>query len=92
MHKSVKCSFLTSYMLKTPSLLTQGFKNNKKVQDKIFNNMCNYGARAECRSGRISASSYLGVDTRNYQYHLLNPIPLDYIKGYITEDAIGDRA
>ena len=31
-HKAVKYSSLFSYMLKTPSLITQGFKKNKKAQ------------------------------------------------------------
>ena len=31
-HKAVKYSSLFSYMLKTPSLITQGLKKNKKAQ------------------------------------------------------------
>ena len=82
----VKYSSLLSYMLKRPSLLTQVFNNNKKTQKKLFNNMCNFGARAEWRNGRRAFSSYLDVEIRNYKYHL------DCISGYIIEDAIGDRA
>ena len=38
-HKAVKCYYLLSYMLKPPSLLTQGFKKNKKAQ-KISSKIC----------------------------------------------------
>ena len=53
--------------------------------------MCNFGAQAEWRNGRRSVSSYLDVEISNDQYHMVNPIPLDCITGYIIEDAIGDR-
>ena len=82
---------LSSYMLKPTYLLTQEFKNNKKAQEKLFKHMCNFGARAEWRNVRRSTSSYLDVDIRNDQYRLVNPTHLDWIKGYISEGAIGDR-
>ena len=63
----VKYSSLLSYMLKPTYLLTQGFNNTKKARDKLFNHMCNFGAWAEWRNGRRSASSYLDVDIRNDQ-------------------------
>ena len=53
--------------------------------------MCNFGERVEWRNGRRAVSSYLDVDIKNDQYLLVNPTPLDCIKGYIMEDAIGDR-
>ena len=67
MQRVVKYYSLSSYLLKYPSLLTQGFNKNNKAQEKLFNRMCNFGARAEWRNGRRSLSSYLGVDIRNYQ-------------------------
>ena len=87
----VKYSSLSSYMLKPPSLPTQGFNKNNKAQEKLFNHMCNFGERTEWRNGRRAVSSYLDVEIRNDQYRLVNPTPLDCIKGCITEDAIGDR-
>ena len=54
--------------------------------------MCNFGARYEWRNGRRAISSYLDVETRNYQYRLVNSKTLDFIAGYIMKDAIGDRA
>ena len=91
-HKAVKCYYLLSYMLKPPSLLTQGFKKNKNSQEKIFKHMRGFGARAEWRNGRRAASYYLDVETRNHQYCLVNPTPLDCTKDYIMGGAIGDRA
>ena len=67
MQQVVKYSSLSPYMLKPPSLLTQGFEENKKAQENIFKNMCNLGARAEWGDGRRAASSYIDVDTREYQ-------------------------
>ena len=87
----VKYYSLLSYMLKPPSLITQVFNKNKKAQKKLFNHMCNFGAQAEWRNGKRAFSSYLDVEISNYQYHLVNPTPLDCITGYIIEDAIGDR-
>ena len=91
MQRVVKYSSLSSYMLKPPSLLTQGFNKNKKAQEKLFNHMCNFGARLEWRNGRIVVSSYLDVKIRNDQYRLVNPTPLDCIAGYIMGDDTGDR-
>ena len=54
--------------------------------------MCNFLVQVEWRNGRRSVSSHLDVDISNDQYHMINPTPLDYITGYIIEDAIGDRA
>ena len=53
--------------------------------------MCNFGAHAEWRNGRRSVSFYLDVDIINDQYRLVNTTPLDCVKCYIMEDAIGDR-
>ena len=53
--------------------------------------MYGFGARAVRRNGKIAVSSYLDVDTRKYQYYMLNPTPLDCIVGYIMEDAVDDR-
>ena len=53
--------------------------------------MCSFGAREDWREGRSVFSSYIYVDTRNDQYRLLNPTPLDCIVGYIMEDYVGDR-
>ena len=41
----VKYYSLLSYILKPPSLLTRGFNKNKKAHEKLFNHMCNFGAR-----------------------------------------------
>ena len=83
---------LLSYMLKAPSLLAQGFNNNKKAQEKLFNHMCTFGSREEWINGRRSVSSYIDVEIRNDQYCLINPTPLDCITCYTTEDDIGDRS
>ena len=57
----------------------------------IFNNMCEFWEREECRSGIESFSCYIYVGTRKYQDRLLNPTHLERITGYIIEDAVGDR-
>ena len=88
----VKYFSLLSYMLKPPSLLAQGFKKNNKAQENLFNHMCHFGVQAEWGNGRISVSSYLDVDIRNDQDHLVNLTPLDCISGFIIEYSIGDRA
>ena len=54
--------------------------------------MCNFGSRAVWRNFIRAVGSYLDVDTRIYQYRLLNPTPLDCITGYIIEDSVGDRS
>ena len=92
MQQDVKSSSISSYMLKTPSLLAQGFNKNKKAQENIFNHMCNFEARVEWGDGSSAIRSSLGVDIRNDKYCLVNPTPLDCIIGYIMEDAIGDRS
>ena len=43
----LKYSSLLSYMLKPPSLLTQGFNDNKKAQETLFKHMCNFGEQVE---------------------------------------------
>ena len=91
MQRFVKSSFLSSYMLKPPSLLTQVFNNNKKAQYNIFSHMCSFGSQAEWRNGKRAASSYLDVETIKYQYLLVNSTPLECITGYIMMDSIGDR-
>ena len=92
MQRVVKYYSLLSFMLKNTSLLTQGFNKNKKSQEKLLNHMCNFGAREEWRTGRISVSSYIDVKISSDQDRLVNPTPLDCITGYTIEDAIGDRA
>ena len=88
---SVKYSYLQSYMLKPPSLLTQGFKYNNLTQQKLFKCMYKFGAQSEWSSGRRYVSSYIDVDTIKYQYSLLNTNHLGFISGYIIQDAVGDR-
>ena len=88
----MKYSSLSSYMLKPTYLLTQGFNENKKAEEKLFMHMRNFGARAEWRNGRISVSSYLDVNIRNDQYRLVNPIPFNCITGYIMDVDICDRS
>ena len=78
-------------MLKTPSFLTEGFKDINKAQEKIFKNVCDFVACIAWRSKRIASRYYINVDTIECQEHLLNPIPLECITGYIMEDAVGDR-
>ena len=90
--KIVKYSSLLSFMLKHTSLLTEGFKENKKSQEDLFKIMFNFGSLSVCRNGRRSVSSYIDVDTRKYQYRLLNPTPLECISGYIMEDSVGYRS
>ena len=51
-HQAVKYSSISSCMLKPPSLLTQGFKENKKSQYNAFKHMYNFGARSVWRNGR----------------------------------------
>ena len=53
--------------------------------------MCDFGAWEELSNIRRSVSSYLDVDTRKYQYRLLNPTLLEFIAGNIMEDTICDR-
>ena len=79
MQQSAKDASISSYMLKTPFFITKGFKDNKKAKDKLFKNMCSFGARLDWRSRKRVASYYLDVETRKYQDRLLNPNPLDYI-------------
>ena len=43
----VKYYFLSSYMWKPPSLLTQVFNKNKTAQENIFKHICNFRARSE---------------------------------------------
>ena len=88
----VKYYSLSSYMLKPPFLLTQGFNKNKKSQGKLFSHMCNFGAREEWRNGKRSVCSYLDVEISNNQDRLVNPNPLDCIVGYILEHAICDSS
>ena len=91
MQKAVKYYSLSSYMLKPSNLLTKGFDKNRETRDKLFKQMCNFGLRTEWREVRIVVSYYIDVETTKYQYRLLNPTTLDYISGYIMEDAVGDR-
>ena len=75
----MKYYYIYPYMLKPPNLLLQGFK--KKAQDKLFKHMCKFGEREEWSNGGRDVSSYIDVDTRKDQFHLLNPTPLDCIPG-----------
>ena len=67
MQQVVKYYSLLSYILKTPSLLTQGFRENKKAHKKIFKNMCNFDARVEWKSGRRAVSYHPDFETRKNQ-------------------------
>ena len=53
--------------------------------------MCDFGAWGEWRNRIRGVSSYLDVDTRKDQYHLLNTIHLEIITGYMIKDDIGDK-
>ena len=92
MQQAVKYSSISSYMLKYPSLLTQVIKYNKKAQEKLLKHMCNFGSPEEWGSERRAVSYYIYVETGKYQYHLLNPTPLECVVDYIMVDAVGDRA
>ena len=89
--EDMKYYYLLSYMLKPSHLLTHGFDNNITAQDKLFKCMCNFGAQAEWKEGRIVFSSYVDVETTKDQCCLLNTKHLDYIIGYTMEDAVGDK-
>ena len=45
--KAVKDTYLLYYMTKPPSFITQGFKENKKAQNRLFKHMCNFAAWEE---------------------------------------------
>ena len=62
MQKALKSSCILSCILKPSILLTQGFENNRTIQEKLFKQMCNFGSRAEWRMGRSVISSYLDVE------------------------------
>ena len=79
MHQVVKYYYLSSFMLKPTYLLKQGFNSTKKAQEKLFDHMCNFGARSEWRNGRRVVSYYLDFDISNDQCRLVNPTPLDCI-------------
>ena len=42
-------------------------------------------------NARRVVSYYLVVENRKYQYRLVNTTPLEFITGYVMEDAVGDR-
>ena len=87
--REVPLSFVL--FLKLTSFITKGLKENKNTQEKLFNHMCTFGDQAECISERRAISSYLDIDTRNNNAHLLNPTPLNCISGYTIYDDVGDR-
>ena len=92
MQTALEYSSLLYYMTKPSHLLIQGFKENKKENEKLSKNMCNFGAWENWREGRRVVIYYLDIETTKYQCRLLNPTPLDCIIGYIIEDSVGDRA
>ena len=92
MQKYLNYSSFLSYMLKRSKLITHGFENNRKAQEKLLKHMCNFGSRAEWRKGRSVISSYLDIETTKDQCRLINTTPLDCITAYIMEDAAGERA
>ena len=53
--------------------------------------MFNVGSQAEWREGRIDVSYYIYVETTKDQCRLLNTTPLDYITGYIMNNAVSER-
>ena len=83
MQQDFKYSYLSSYMLKPNSLPTKVFNDNNKAQENIFKLVCNFGALEEWINWIIAVSYYIDVETRNDQYRLLDPTPLDCIAGYI---------
>ena len=72
----VKSAYISSYMLKNHSFLTQVFKENSKAQDNIFKQIFDFGAREEWRRGIIAMSSYISVKNRKHKECMLNTIPL----------------
>ena len=64
--QAVKFSSLSYFMLKSPSLLAQVSRYDKRSQDNLCNRMCNLGDQAMWRNGRIAVSSYIDVETRKY--------------------------
>ena len=64
MQRVVKYYYISFYMLKTSSRLTQIFNENKEAQEKLFNHMCNFGAWEEWNRKR-AISSYLDFEIRN---------------------------
>ena len=63
----VKYAFIFYYLLKPPSFLTQGFKENNNTKENLSNSMCDFGAWADLRISRRAVVSYLDVDTRKYK-------------------------
>ena len=61
--KALKYSSLSSYMLKPSHLVAHDFESNRTAQDKLFKNMCNFGARSKWREWRRVVSSYICVET-----------------------------
>ena len=72
-------------------------KNHRLVasinsNNNVLNNICTFGAWAECRSERISLSSYLDVNSRKDKLRLIKPTSLECIAGYTIDYAVGYRA
>ena len=77
----MKDDSFSSFMLKTPSFITQVLKDDKDAQENTFNHMLNFGSQIKRRSGRISIGSYLDGNVIKDQDLLINPNPLDTITG-----------
>ena len=91
-HHSLKYPSILTYMLKHPSFITQGFKQNMKSQQKIFGNMCDFGSHIKWRRNIRAIIYYIDVETRKYQERLINPTSLYFITGQITEYTAGHKS
>ena len=62
LQQGVQANYILSYMFQAPYFITQGFKYNNEVQEKLFNYMCNCEEYAYWRIRIRAISSYIGVD------------------------------
>ena len=84
-YQAVRYSSLFIYMLKPTSLLTEGFKDNKKSQEYLFKNMCNVWAQAYWGNRRISVNSYFYIKSTKIS------IPSDQYNPFVLNIRLHNR-
>ena len=65
-------AYIYSNMFKPSLFLMKASNDKNEAQDNPPKHMCNFGAQEYCRISRVVVSYYIGVETRNYQFQLIN--------------------
>eukprot|EP00957_Ditylum_brightwellii_P152830 11632993-Ditylum_brightwellii.AAC.1 len=78
-----------------PCQFVENYRKDREIMEntiELLNHMTKFGTQGYWDKTKVHTSIYLDIAVSTEQERLFNPIPVDYIAGYIISQSIGPAA